>query len=338
MAHKLNTLIRGPDVDAFSPLTDQQQIYYSAMLIKRLLPYLPMFADGQKVTIPTRSGGFSTDSINFRRFLAMPVDTTPLVEGVPPDPKQIQTATVKATLAQYGDWVKLTDILLETSIDDMMMQAMDLLAENAGQKLHKIILNALVAGVTQQIFGGSATSAVQLDATMVITSTVIKKAVRMLRSQNVPTFPDGMYRGVLHPYQVYDLQGDSLWQDVAKYDGGIAQSGGPNILAGEIGRIHGVKFLDSTEMPTDTAGASSANTYTGFIYGPDAYGLIDLKSQAVKNINANTLQGIEIKAVPRGASKEDPLDQWSAVGWKASFVAKVLDPTRMVRIRTGATQ
>lgn len=339
MSTLVNTLVRtaGGDVNN---VDNEQQIYYVAKLIKRLLPYLPLWEDAQKQTIPTHAGGFGASGvIQMRKFASLAVSTTPLSEGVPPDGLNLSTSKVEVSLVQYGDWIKITDMLATASIDDVMKEAMDLLAENAGRKLHQVIMNALTGGdVTQIVYGGSATAPEQLTAEDVVTSAQIKKAVRTLRANNVPPYPDGYYRGILHPFQAYDLMSDSLWQDVAKYNGGAGAGGGIDLISGEIGKIHGVRFRESTEVLVDTAGASSANTYSSFVYGPNAFGVFDFKTQTVNSIDAETGRGMTIHTVPvNSPTKDDPLGQFGLVGWKAAFAAKVIDALRIVRIRTGAT-
>lgn len=340
MATLVNTLVRtsGGDVNN---VENEQQIYYVLTLIKRLLPYLPLWEDAQKVTIPTHAGGFGASGvINMRKFASLAVSTTALSEGVAPDGLNLSTSTVTVQLSQYGDWIKITDLLATASIDDVMREAMDILGENAGRKLHKIIMNSLTGGdVTQIVYGGSATSVGDLTAADTMSSNAIKKAVRWLRTNNVPPYPDGYYRGILHPYQAFDLMSDSLWQDVAKYNGGAGAGGGVDLIAGEIGKMHGVRFRESTEVLTDTAGASSAATYSSFVYGPNAFGVFDFKTQAVNNIDNETGRGMSIHSIPVNTpTKDDPLGQFGLVGWKASFASKVIDPLRIVRIRTGATQ
>lgn len=350
MAELLNTLIRA-EADTVV-VANQQQTFYVLTLIKRLLPYLPLWEDAQKVTIPDRSGGFGgTQAIQFRRFNSIAVDTTPLTEGKPPDPKTMSTALVGASLQQFGDWIKLSDLLVSTSLDDIMQEAMDLLAENAGRKLHQIILNQVTGSeVTQAVFGGSATTIETVTAADVLSDVTIKKAVRRLRANNVPPFPDGYYRGIISPWQAYDLMGsNTYWTDVAKYNGGLGADGSINMIAGEIGKMHGVRFRESTEMPVQPYGAGGtgtipartggANVYTGVVYGPNSFGVFDLKSQAVQNIDNETGRGMKLFVRPvNDPTTGDPLGQFGFVSWKASFAAKVIDPLRIVRLVSGATQ
>lgn len=339
MSTLINTLVRS-DADT-SVVANEQQIYYVLTLIKRLLPYLPLWEDAQKVRVPDRSGGFgSSGVINMRKFASLSVSTTALSEGLAPDGLNPSTSTVTVQLAQYGDWIKFSDVLVHASIDDIMNEFMDLLAENAGRKLHNIIMNALTGGdVTQIVYGGAATAPNQLTNSDVLTSTVIKKAVRTLRNNNAPPYPDGFYRAIIHPYQAYDLQSDSLWQDVARYNSGMGADGSINLITGEIGKMHGVKFRETTEVLVDTSGASSAHTYSGFIYGPNAFGVFDLKSQSVADIDTDTGKGMTIHVHPvDDPTKDDPMGQFGFVSWKGSFASKVIDALRIVRVRTGSTQ
>lgn len=339
MATKLNTLVTATDASN-NLVSNEQQIYYVLTLIKRLLPYLPLWEDAQKVSIPPHSGGFgSSGVINMRKFASLAVSTTALTEGTTPDGLNLSTSAVTVQLAQYGDWIKISDILATASIDDVVKEAMSVLGENAGRKLHAVILAALVAGTTNIMYGGSSTAVGTLTASDVLTATMLKKAVRFLRNANVPPYPDGYYRAVVHPYQSYDLMNDPLWQDVAKYNGGAGAGGGLNLIAGEIGKMHGIRFRESSDITVGADGASSANVYYGYVYGPDAWGVFDLKTQAVSNIDVETGRGMKIHVHPvDDPTKDDPLGQFGFVSWKASFAAKVIDANRIVGLFSGATQ
>src|SRR3954471_7728169 len=97
MATQTNTLVRTATVsgDVPSQVANEQQIYYVMTLIKRLLPYLPLWEDAQKTRIPDRSGGFgSSGVINLRKFASLAVSTTALNEGIPPDGLNPSTSTV----------------------------------------------------------------------------------------------------------------------------------------------------------------------------------------------------------------------------------------------------
>lgn len=323
----------------YEGLSNEQRTFYVLTLIKRLLPYLPLFEDAQKMTIPEHTGGFASGQIQFRKFNALTVPDSPtaLAEGVAPNDQSLTVSTVTTYLRQYGGWIKVSDIAATASIDQVMTQAMEVLGESAGQTLHRLIVNELNSGAGTTVRPAGETADSALTSAHILNSTVIKRAVRTLRAANVPTFSDGRYHAVIHPYQAYDLQSDSQWRNVAEYVGGKAQGSGPNILTGEIGEIHGVRFRESTHLPTSTGGSGGASVYSAFMYGPDAYGVFDFKSQAVGNINAETNRGISIHMEPvNKPTKDDPLGQYGFVSWKAAFAVKTIDSNRLIRIATGA--
>lgn len=325
-------------LETYEGLTNEQRTFYVLTLIKRLLPYLPLFEDAQRMTVPEHTGGFASGQIQFRKFNALTVPDSPsaLSEGVAPNDQSLTVSTVTTYLRQYGGWIKVSDLAATASIDSVMTQAMEVLGESAGQTLHRLIVNELNSGAGTTLYPGSASAIGDLTSSHVMNSTLIKRAVRTLRAANVPTFSDGHYHCTISPYQAYDLQSDSQWRNVAEYVGGKAQNGGPNILTGEIGSIHGVRFRETTNLPSTTTGSGGATTNAGFMYGPEAYGVFDFKSQAVGNVNTETNRGINIHLEPvNKPTKDDPLGQFGFVSWKVSFATKVIDSNRVLRLLTG---
>ena len=68
----------------------------------------------------------------------------------------------------------------------------------------------------------------------------VKKAVRALKVQNAEPVDDS-FVGIIHPDCTYDLMRDSEWMDVKAY------SDPKDIYSGEIGRLYGVRFVETTE-------------------------------------------------------------------------------------------
>lgn len=317
-------------------LTNEGRIYYRLDLIKRLLPYIPMLSEGQKRSVPKRSGGFSSGQIHWRQIAALATATTPLIEGVPPTAKSLSVTTVTANLSQYGDIVKLTDVLVGASIDDMAMEAQDVLAEQAGQTLHALLITELKNNTTTQIANGRA-ARTDLLATDVVNAYEVKKAVRTLHRNKVRRFPDGFYHGLLHPDNVFDLSNDDEWVDVTT-NSGPSTNGGPSMIqyanAGFVGKFHNVLWKMSTDAPAYT----SPSTYAGLVYGPDWFGLADFVGQTIGSVDAESNLGVDVKYIPpETESKEDPLNQFGVAGWKVAFVAKVLDNAKGVLLHAGST-
>jgi N4-gp56 family major capsid protein len=98
-------------------------------------------------------------------------------------------------------------------------------------------------------YAGGKTNRLSLGADDKLTVTEIRKAVRSLKKAKARMFnatSDGKSRKphficICSPDATYDLQSDALWQDVSKY------SDVEQIYSGEIGRLFGVVFVESTE-------------------------------------------------------------------------------------------
>lgn len=302
----------------YAGLTAEQKTFYDRTLLSRLIPNLYFYKYGQKKTAPKNEG----DTVNFRRFNSLEAAATPLTEGVVPAGNTLSTTAVTAKVEQYGDFVQLSDKLDMVGIDPVATEAAEVLGEQGALTVDTVICEEVSAG-TNVIYAGSVTGTASVKATDVMTSELVRKAVRALRRANAKPVEGGYYIGLIHPDVAFDIMNDPLWQDVSKYNGGTA------IMKGEIGKLGGVRFIETTNTKVKAgAGASSADVHCSMIIGKDAYGVIDIEGSS----KPQTI----IK--PAGsAGTADPLNQLSTVGWKAMFTAKRLNELCMVRVETGAT-
>ena len=302
-------------------LSAAMKIYYSNYLIDLAEPLLVHDQFGQKHPIPKGRG----KTIEFRKYDPLPKLTTPLTEGVTPNGQKLSLKKLTATVAQYGGYVELSDILMLTAIDDQLIQATKLLGSQAGRTLDTITREVLAGGTNVQyaegqvsarasLVGGSATP----SANHYLTVKAIQMAVRTLKRMNAPKI-NGNYVAIVHPDVVFDLMRDPEWQAPHNY------VDTENIYSGEIGRIAGVRFVETTEAKIfEGAGASSRDVYATLVLGEDAYGVTELTGGGLQHI---------VKQLGSGGST-DPLDQRATAGWKATKVAERLVEPYMVRIET----
>lgn len=301
----------------YANLTAEQKTFYDRTLLSRLLPNLTFLKYGQKRPMPKNEG----DTINFRRFNSLAVPAASLTEGVTPDGTTLSITAVTATVAQEGNWVRVSDKISMVGIDPVLTETSALMGENAAKTLETRCADVIFKGTSQQYAGGAA-SASAIAAGKVVNSEEIKKAVRTLRNNNAEPLEGGYYIGFCDPDVAYDLQNDSLWQDISKYNGA------ENIMKGEIGRIHGVRFILTTMCPTDATTATAGTLHKTLIVGKDAYGVVDVDGSSKP----------EIIIKPTGsAGTEDPLNQRGSVGWKAMAVTVRLQELAMVCIQSMAS-
>lgn len=299
-----------------SGLTEEMKVFYSDYLIDNAQPKLVHDQFGQKHPIPKNGG----KTIEFRKYSPLPKLTTPISEGVTPDGQSLTMSTIEATVAQYGGYITLSDVLLLTAIDNNLVQATKLLGAQAGSTLDTITREVLNGG-TNVIYAGGKEARSDLDASSLITVDDIKKAVRLLKTQNAEQI-SGSWVGIIHPDIAYDLTNDPAWKDVKTY------SDPSDIYEGEIGKLFGVRFVETTEAKIwAKAGAGSRAVYSTLILGDNAYGVTEISGGGLQHI---------VKQLG-SAGTGDPLDQRATAGWKATKVAERLVENYMVRIESAST-
>ena len=298
-------------------LSAEMKIFYSDYLIDNAEPELIHDQFGQKHPIPKNGG----KTIEFRKYSPLPKATTPLVEGVTPDGQPLDVSTITATVNQYGGWIQLPDMLLLTAIDNNMVHATEQLGNQAGRTLDTITREVLNGGTCVQYAEGQVTSRNQLTKDHKLTVKAVKMAARSLKAQNAKKI-NGSYVAIVHPDTAYDIMNDAEWQDMNKYTT-------PDLAwEGELGRIGGVRFVETTEAKIFAAeGADGIDVYSTLILGANAYGITE--------ITGGGLQHIVKQLGSAGAA--DPLNQRASVGWKATKTAVRLVEQFMVRIESAST-
>ena len=290
-------------------LSDEMKVYYSDYLIDNAVPKLVHDQFGQKHPIPKNGG----KTIEFRKYSPLPKLLTPLTEGVTPDGQSLTVTTIEATIDQYGGYVTISDMLQLAAIDNNMVQATKLLGNQAGASLDTITREVLNGG-TNVVYAGGVTSRDALTAEHKLTVDDIKKAVRALKNQNADKIGDS-FVAIIHPDVTYDLTNDPQWQAVKDYDP-------KDWYEGEIGKIAGVRFVETTEAKIFEGGV-----YSTLVLGDNAYGVTEIEGGGLQHI---------VKQLG-SAGTADALDQRATVGWKATKVAERLVEQFMVRIESKGT-
>lgn len=304
-----------------SGMSAEMKTFYEKRLIDQAEPALVHDQFGDPYPIPANGG----KNIEFRKYDSLPKATTPLTEGVTPDGQTMNVSTVTAEVRQYGGWVPITDTLQLTAIDNNIIQATKIIASQAGRTLDTIVRDVL-AGGTNVIYapkigeGGAetaVTSRATLDATCQLTSDLIARAATQLKAMNADPIGTS-FVGIIHPYVTYELRRDPDWIDVHKY----AQP--DEIYNGEIGTLHGVRFVETSEAKIwkGTGCPAGLAVFSTLILGAHAYGSTEIEGGGLEHI---------VKQLGYG---DDPLNQRASVGWKAHKTAERLVEQYMVRIES----
>jgi N4-gp56 family major capsid protein len=141
-----------------------------------------------------------------------------------------------------------------------------------------------------------------------------------LKKNKAPFFEGNKYVAVIHPSVTYDLRSSKDWNEVHKY------AATREIFEGEIGELHGVRFIETTEAPIviQGSGSSAFAVYLTLFFGKDAFGVVDPEGMGMEMI---------IKSQEQVGG---PLNQFSTVGYKFENAAKILYQERMLRVESAS--
>ena len=225
-------------------LSAEMKTYYGMELLENAKPQLVHNQFAATKGLPVGGG----KTVEWRKFGAFDKALTPLTEGVTPDGSGISVSYITKELAQYGDYTTVSDMLDLTAIDDVVLEITDRHGANMGLTLDTVTRNEIQQG-NQVIYAPKigtdgtkteVTSRADLDSSCKMTSELVAKAATQLKKMNAPTF-DGKYVCIIHPSVAFDLRQDEAWIAAHQY------AAATELFSGEIGELHGVRFVETTE-------------------------------------------------------------------------------------------
>ena len=313
------------------------QAFYDKNLLMRSVAYFVHDKFGQARSLPTKQ----SETIKFRRYSNLAVANTPLTEGVTPSGSQLAVTDITAKVVQYGDFVTLTDKIAMHVEDNVVMEATDILGDQAGLTLDTVWRDAIIPNIANAkilVAAGTSTTEGALVAADIISAKALDQAILTLKknlakkftgvisgSTAVGTSPiRAAYMSIIHPDVVYDLEGVTGYVDVSKY----ASQG--DIQEGEVGSYKDIRFIETTQAYVNVdGGAAAVDTYHTAIFGKEAYGVVSVRGKAKMDVY--------VKSLGSGGTS-DPIDQRSTIGWKASTVAKILNDAYMCSVISASSQ
>lgn len=279
------------------------------------------------VNLPANSG----NTVRFPKKHRITPKNTLLTEGKTPEPNKIQLSAVTATVEQHGDYVMFTDVAIGTSIYDLMNVARSGQAYESAEIKNALIRDDILAGDSIQVAYADkiaddgtkteTTSKSAITADNKLTVDTVRKMVRILRNNNIKPAVGKDYIMFVAPDQWYDLTSDPEWKEMHQYTDPTP------MYDGEIGRISGMRFVETTTVLITKDGANNAAVYHSIVLGAEAVDQIKLANGGVNTI---------AKGLGSGGTA-DPLNQRATVGWKMFYGASVKDPLAVIELMTGSS-
>jgi N4-gp56 family major capsid protein len=347
-------------VTTYGDISPAIAAYAVVRMLKRAMPLLHLEKFGQAYPLPTNN----TQTAKFRRYFMVgatgaagtgtgtfniPVATTPLVEGVTPAGSRLANADYTVQLAQYGDFVTITDVVMDTHTDPVLATATEILGEQAALTVETLRFNILKAG-TNVFYAGAVAGRANVATAISIADQ--RRVTTGLNRQNAKKITnviastadyntksvEAAYMAVCHPDLETDIRGMAGFKPVADYGTHTSP------MEGEIGSVEQVRYLASTVIApwlgTGVATASApllrhvdagtgdkVDVYPVLYFARDAFGIVPLKGKSAMT---------PMVVNPKPAAG-DPLAQRGTVGWKLWNGTVILQEAFMARLEVGAT-
>ena len=190
-----------------------------------------------------------------------------LDEKTPMDTQGMTSSQKEIKVKEYGNAISVSELTLQASFDDVMSSAAKLL----GKDYAKVVdseLRDTVLDCTQVVYAGGKDSQAELADGDLIDSAAIKDAVEVLATNDAGKYENDYYVTFIHPHHARGIRDDAEFQNVTAYG---------KQYAGEIGRIHDVIFIETTQMPIlasdDEENDADVDVYKAVMFGENAYGL-----------------------------------------------------------------
>lgn len=226
---------------ATGAMSSTMKTYYDTELLENARDEAIYGQLGKHQALPRNHG----KTVEWRKWNTLP-EPDKLVEGVIPEGKKFGQTSLNVAIAQYGEYVSVSDQLELHAIDDTILGATEEVGAAMGSKADKLTRDAILAGCSCVMVApsGSTENSVvwKMDKNAKFTADLVARAATALKKAKAPTI-DGKYVAVIHPSVAYDLRKDSDWINAHQY------AAVEEIFTGEIGELHGVRFIETPQAP-----------------------------------------------------------------------------------------
>lgn len=314
------------NTSTITSLAQEVKTYYDKVFLARAQYDLILKEGGQVRTHPSGEG----KTVNFTRYNPLTLTTTALGEGSNPLTCPINASTVSMTLAEYGLITTHTKLLTLTSIDSGMKEKIELVGQQMGETLNRLVGIEMLQGSS---FFGNNHTADTFAAGDTLDACDIRLMTRKLELNKAMAYKDGLFIGKTSPYSKYNLLGDTTWVAVKEY------SDARGLYAGEMGELYQVRWLLNKDVISGIAAtytsaaadaaSSSASTvvrFWTFVHGANAFGVYDLEKDQPK-----------LYILPNQVDSNSPVGRISYVSWAGSYATKLLNSDWLISARFSAT-
>lgn len=292
-----------------------QGVYLTAKLLEvaEFNTILDQFLE--KIAVPPNQ----SNTCRFVRMEKLPFTSSPaqLIEGVSPDAAGLTMNQFTATLQQFGNVVRITDVAQLTAKHPILAAAIQKLGLQAAEIRDVLIYNVLDAA-SNVYRPNSKAGDTNLTASDQLTYVDIVALFSLLTRQAARPYPDGQL-ALIAPPEVYA----ALLKD-PDFKASVQLAAPEKIWRGQVGSLANFSIVQSN-APSFAATLQATSGQSSKVYSSFALGQF-----AAQVSDWQTLQ--MYTAAPGGQS--DVLQQNYKAGWKFAFQAVITKQEWVRRIRT----
>lgn len=203
------------------------------------------------------------------------------------DTQALSGSMKQITVTEHGNAVANSELLIQSSFDDVMETTTTLLGRDYAIVLDCELRDTALS-TTNRIYAGGKDSRSALTDKDTLSVSTIKDGIEILATNNAPKYGNTSWICFVHPHQSRGLRDDPAWINASNY-------GSPDLLfTGEIGRIDDTRFIETTLMcngkaPEDDSSfnaelkkgykgdgdttALAVDVYQSVIFGDQYYGI-----------------------------------------------------------------
>lgn len=232
--------------------------------------------------------------------------TTALTEADPTEATTLTTATVTATLKDYGTFYSYSEFLELTAIQDTIPEIVSQCGYQAALTVETLDFQLALTDNTQ------------IDAGVAMTAETVRVAAATIRGLDAKPHPatpgGGYYAGILSVEQAYDMMGEGspTWMQAKSRDIEAALNL-PWDQKPATSSLYGVLFKTTSVVTTQSA----ATEEFGYIIGKGNFG--------AANIGPGTPLSPKVIATPPSARVDRPLRDQGTIGWKIYYASELLN-------------
>ena len=218
------------------------RVVYSREIEFKALPVMRFF---QFATVKTELGTTPGLTIQMLTYDNLKLGGK-LTEGTRMTTQALSSSMKSITVEEKGNAVAVSELLLQSSFDDVMASATALLGRDYALVLDCELRDTALKG-TNKVYaskqdGEKVSERTGLTADCTLKVSTIKDAIEVLATNNAPKYQGASWICFVHPHQSRSLRDDSAWINASNY-------GAPEqLFTGEIGRIDDTRFIETTLM------------------------------------------------------------------------------------------